>query len=199
MQASTGDRVDFHDAQAQNKLCRSLFRFDCPDALSLGEYLLEMPARTRVADHAADCEECRLELHTLRLWLHEPIPLARSLAERARRVVASIFAPAPGPAYGRLRGDVESTTRLFEAPDVSITVAPGQAAGTLIGLVVLAAGSPEAVTDADVRLVGLGGSSVRSIMDDLGQFEFANVAAGSYALEIDLADRVVVVEELRVA
>jgi len=34
-------------------------------------------------------------------------------------------------------------------------------------------------------------------MDDLGNFEFEDVPAGLYALEIDLPDAQIVVEELR--
>jgi hypothetical protein len=40
---------------------------------------------------------------------------------------------------------------------------------------------------------------VRSTLDDLGHFEFADLSVGVYALEIELADNVVVLEDLRVA
>ena len=51
------------------RLRQSLYRFDCPDAHTLGEYeldLLEPVERTRVAAHALDCGECTSELTVLR-------------------------------------------------------------------------------------------------------------------------------------
>ena len=42
------------------------------------------------------------------------------------------------------------------------------------------------------------GAALRAQLDELGNFEFGDVAAGRYALEIDLPDGVLVVQELRV-
>jgi hypothetical protein len=63
--------------------------------------------------------------------------------------------------------------------------------------VVVDAGPPEALTGSEARLIGAGGSSISALLDDLGNFEFADVAAGSYLLEVALGDRLIVIEGLR--
>jgi hypothetical protein len=88
--------------------------------------------------------------------------------------------------------------RVYEADEVMVTVGPGHARGTLIGLVVVDALPPETVADREVRLVGTDGTVVSATLDDLGNFEFGHLPSGSYALEVDLADTLVVVEELHV-
>jgi hypothetical protein len=184
----------------ERELVRSLYRFDCPDAHSLGEYQLELlePAqRVRIAAHAAECDECRAELQMLRSFLVEPISVPETLAGRARRIVASLFAGPLEPAYGGLRGTSDQSTRVYEAGDVSVTIGPGQTSGSLVGLV-LATGASADLEGCEVRLIPPGGASIATSLDDLGNFEFFDLASGLYAVEIDLPDGVVVVEELRV-
>ena len=85
-------------AQIQVGLRRSLFRFDCPDAHTLGEYqldLLEPEHGQSVAAHAVDCDACSVELQTLRTYLAMPTSIAESPLEQARRLVATLFQPAP--------------------------------------------------------------------------------------------------------
>jgi len=56
MQASGSDEAGF--AQFQQELRRSLYRFDCPDAHTLGEYeldVLDADQRLRIATHVVDC------------------------------------------------------------------------------------------------------------------------------------------------
>jgi hypothetical protein len=185
----------------QRDLRRRLYRFDCPSPHTLGEYQLDLVdavLRTTIATHATECDECQAELQTLRAYLAAPTPMPESVVDRVRRVVASLFTPSPGLAYGALRGTAQATTRVFEAGDVTVTVGEGQAPGTLIGLVVLNAASPEALTGCEVRLVAPGGSPISAVLDDLGNFEFADVAAGTYLLEVELADSLIVIEALRV-
>src|SRR5690349_7941748 len=99
---STGDAQAF-----EHELRRALYRFDCPDALTLGEYqadLLGPVQRRDVAAHLVDCDECRAELQTLGAFLAQPEPsnVAQPILERARRIVASLFTPGPGLAYSGL-------------------------------------------------------------------------------------------------
>ncbi len=182
-------------------LRRSLFRFDCPDAHTLGEYqldLLEPEHRRSVAAHAVDCDACSIELQTLRSYLAMPTLIAESPLQHARRMVATLFRPAPGLAYGGLRGTAEATTRVFQVEDVTVTVGPGQGPGTLVGLVLMAGAEPQALDRRAVRLIPPDLAAFSSSMDDLGNFEFEAVPAGMYALEIDLADSlIVVIKELR--
>jgi hypothetical protein len=185
----------------ERELRRSLFRFDCPDAQTLGEYQLGMVDegdRVRIASHAADCDECLAELQTLRGYLAASTDVPEPTLSRVRRIVATLFAPRPGLAYGGLRGGADTLTRVYEADDVTITLGPGQSRDSLLGLVVLAANqSPEALDGQAVRLLPRDGAPIRTQIDDLGNFEFTALAPGLYALEIDLPDGVVVIEELR--
>ena len=186
--------------QLERELRRALYRFDCPDAHTLGEYqldLLDPGERIRIAAHVTDCDECRIELQTLRSFLATPIMAPETVVERTRRVVARLFTPRAGLAYGALRGPADASARVYEAGDVTVTVGPGQSTGSLVGLVVPGAQSPGALEGRDVRLLPRQGASLTVTLDDLGNFEFGDVPAGDYILEIDLPDGSIVIEELR--
>jgi hypothetical protein len=199
MQGPGGDETGF--THFQQELRRSLYRFDCPDAHTLGEYeldLLHREQRMRIASHVLECEECREELHTLREFLASQPAMPESVIERARRVVATLLTSPPGLAYGGLRGATGSATRVFEAGDVSVTVGPGSTRGSLVGLVVAGDHPPEALAGRSVRLLPRGGPPLASRLDDLGNFEFADLLPDQYAIEIDLPDGIIVIQELRV-
>jgi hypothetical protein len=188
-------------AHIQVELRRALYRFDCPDAHTLGEYqldLLEPQHRRSIATHATDCDACSAELQLLRSYLAMPTTIPESSLEHARRLVATLFRPAPGLAYGGLRGTSEATTRVFQVEDVTVTLGPGQGPGTLVGLVLIAGADPQALDGRAVRLIPTDRRPLSSSIDDLGNFEFEDVPAGLFALEIDLPDAQVVVEELRI-
>lgn len=199
MQASTAGPSDPEDFERE--LRRALYRFDCPDAQTLGEYqldLLDAAERTHVAAHAVDCDECRDELQTLRAFLAAPTPIADPPLAGVRRFIATLFSPAPGLAYSGLRGAADDSTRVFEAHDVTVSIGRTQTTGSLLGLVVAADQPPEALEGHEVRLLPREGAPMRAQLDDLGNFEFPDVAAGNYALEVELPDGVLVIEELRV-
>ena len=198
MQASGGHP---QPADFEHELRRILYRFDCPDAQTLGDYqleLLEPVERTRIAAHAGECDECLDELQTLRAFLAMPAVVSDPPLARVRRFVATLFTPTPGLAYSGLRGASDSSTRVFEANDVSVSVGRAQTSGALLGLVVAAGLPPEALEGHEARLLPREGASLRTQLDDLGNFEFGNVAAGRYVLELDLPDGVLVIEELHV-
>ena len=195
MQASGSGQTG--PADFERELRRVLYRFDCPDAHTLGEYqldLLEPDQRTQVAGHASECDECRADLQTLRSFLVEPVTVPDSLGSRVRRIVATLFAPNAGLAYGGLRGTADTSTRIFAAGDVTVTIGAGDTRGSVFGLVV----APEVQTGAEIKLVPREGAPTVATLDDLGNFEFANVEPGNYTLEIDLPDGTIVIEELRV-
>ena len=189
------------DDALERRLRQALYRYDCPDAHALGEYeldLLDPFERTRAAAHVLECEECTEELHVLRAYLTTPTTVTEPLMDRARRIIATLFAPRPGLAYGGLRGVDDPSTRVYEAGDVTITLGPGPRAGSVLGLVVAGDEPPEALQSRAVRLAQREGSSIDALIDDLGNFEFDQVAVGTYDLEIDLPQGVVVVEDFRV-
>jgi hypothetical protein len=68
----------------------------------------------------------------------------------------------------------------------------------LLGLVVVHAGPPEAVAG---RKRGsstlLAAPPISALLGDLGNFEFADAATGSYVLEVDVFENLVVIETLR--
>jgi hypothetical protein len=207
MQASSGGNPDPDDvavdARVESLLRGTLFRFDCPDALTLGEYqlaLLSAEQRTRVAAHAAECDACGAELRLLRTFLATPLRPQQSLSGRARRLVAELFVPAtpvPGLAFSALRGSDDAELRVFQTDGFTVTVGPGQQPGTLIGILVATTPS-DAVHQGEARLIALDGNVVRSNLDDLGNFAFERIPEGRYALEVDLVDSVVVVQELHI-
>jgi hypothetical protein len=173
----------------ETSLSRLLYRFDCPDAHTLGEYVLDVldsEERVSVASHAAGCDECMAELHTLRTFLATDPPLPETTLDRVRRVVATLFAPTPELALGTLRGPADAATRQYEAEDVTISLGRGLERGSLIGLMVGGVGRT-------ARL-----DSHTSEIDDLGNFEFEGVQPGAYTLELELEDRVVVIETLQI-
>jgi hypothetical protein len=173
-------------------LSRLLYRFDCPDPHTLGEYQLEVldpEQRVEVARHASTCEECTAELSTLRAFLaSDPAP-SQTLADRVRRVVATLLAPSPTLGLAGMRGAADVESRQFRAEGVSITIAPGGEPGAIVGLVTGAVD----LKDRPVRV-----ANVTGLVDDLGNFELAGLTPGAYALELELPDRVVVVENLQI-
>jgi hypothetical protein len=191
------------DSATQAALRHALYRVDCPAAQTLGEYRLELldpEARTRVAAHAAGCEECHADLEVLRGYLGGPVDEpSPSFVERARRVIASLFKPPPDLAYGGLRGSApDSGARVFVADDITVTVGRGGEPSTLIGLVIVPSVPADALVGQEVRLVPTDAAPLTSKIDDLGNFEFARVPVGRYALELDLLDTLIVIEELTV-
>ena len=201
MQTSSGNPSDSDElAGFEGWLSRSLYRFDCPEAHTLGEYVLEYLApeqRTGIAAHVIECELCADEVSTLRAFLAAPTRLPESLAERARRRLATLFTASPGLAYG-LRGSAESTARIYAVDDITITVLPGANTGTLQGLVVSETLDSQDLAGREVRVVPNAGAPIVVLLDDVGNFEASDLRPGAYALEIDLPDDVIVIEELRV-
>ncbi len=185
------------DLELETELRQSLYRFDCPAPHTLGEYeldVLDPVERTRIAAHVVECDECRAELATLRAFLASPTPVSLPVMERVRRVVANLFVPGPGLAYGGVRGASETESRIYEAGEVTVSIAPGPSSGSLIGLVV----APESLEGHEVRLLPRQGAPSRTTVDELGNFMVEGLAPGLYALDIQLGDGVLVIEELRV-
>jgi hypothetical protein len=126
------------------------------------------------------------------------VQMPDSILGQARRLIATLFPSSPGLAYAGLRGAESSSARVYRVEDVSVSVGPGQGRGTLVGLVVVAGTSAEELEGLGVRLIPAEGDALATRLDDLGNFEFADVRPGSYVLEIDVLGNVVVIEELRV-
>jgi hypothetical protein len=200
MDASGIDQMS--DDALEQRLRLTLYRFDCPDAQTLGEYELDMldpVERTRIAAHTVDCDECTADLGELRTFLARPTSVPEPAVWRARRIVAKLFTPTqPRLAYGGLRGAEDATTRVYEAGDVTITLGPGPTSGSVLGLVVVRDTPPASLENHAVRLLNPLGTPASTRLDDLGNFEFDHVPPGIYSIEVDLPVGVVVIEELQV-
>lgn len=198
MHAAPGDNPT--PQELENALRSTLYRFDCPDAHTLGEYQLDLlapEAHASVAAHAVECEACTADLQTLRAFLARPTEMPESIVERARRVIGALLATAPELAFGALRGAADTDTQMYAAEDVTVSLASGEP-HTVFGLVVDPGAAEGLLAGRAVRLVPHDGAPLATTLDDLGNFEFEEVPSGMYALELDLLSRLVVIEPLRV-
>jgi hypothetical protein len=108
--------------------------------------------------------------------------------------------PAPEAAYAGLRGASDAITRTYQAADLTITVRLGAGARRgyrrLSGVIWREGVDSEALAGHVLRLVDRDGAERTTEIGDLGDFAFDTVEPGSYRLEVELHDSVVVVEEL---
>jgi hypothetical protein len=191
-------------AGTQAALRRTLYRFDCPDPLALGEYALSLLGAERqqqTAAHVVECEACTAELQWLREYLASDPPLPDTVLGRVRRVVATLLTPAPLPSSGLavLRGAATSTTRLYEAGGLTISISSGDEPGHIVGLLVADATRAADLEGCTLRLMAEAGDVVSlCAVDDLGNFELEGVPSGTYTLEVDLPQSVVAIEGLQV-
>ena len=78
--------------------------------------------------------------------------------------------------------------------NMGVSITPGQSPKSLIGLVV----APEPLEGREVRFLPRQGAPTRTTIDELGNFAVADLAQGQYSVEIELANGVLVIEELPV-
>jgi hypothetical protein len=190
------------DQALEAALRGQLYRFDCPTAQTLGEYQLDLLAsglRVAVAGHLTTCTECQAELALVRRYLTIPLEPSPTPAGRARRWLAALVSAPPEVAFGGLRGEAGLATRIFGVEDITLTMELAED-GLVRGLVVTAADSTELAgrhvrwrTEVDGEL------QAAATLDDLGTFELAGLAAGTYTVEIDLPDGELVVEHVDVS
>jgi anti-sigma factor RsiW len=189
-------------ARVQEVLQQRLHRFDCPSSQTLGEYELGMlvPAeRTRVARHVVECPQCTAELVTLRAFMSVDDAPPLGAVERVRRLVAT-FVPAPRGAVAGLRGAADESARTYHAGDLTITLDVGavrRGRASLIGLIWREDGAvmpPGSV----VTMTGTTGIVASAEVDDLGNFAFDDVEAGTWQVELALGDEIVVIDGLHI-
>jgi anti-sigma factor RsiW len=185
-------------ARADRRLRRSFDRIECPSPLRLGEHALGLilgDERWAIAGHVAECQRCAAELRSLRGFLADEPSAVPSLVDRARRTISAILLPPLAP--DRIRGPKPVETRSFRADDVTITIRPRPAARRgRVSIYGLVEGDPDQFAGREARLVVAAGSNVVALIDDLGNFLLEDVAPGVYRLELDLADRLIVVHDV---
>jgi hypothetical protein len=182
----------------QAALRQTLYRFDCPAPHALGEYELDVVSpdqRVRIATHAAECDECALELRSMREFLAAEVSVPETIISQLRRVVATLLMPPARLGLAGVRG-TDSELRQYQVSDATVSISSGAEPGSVIGLLILEDASR---MYGEVRLEpSHGGPRQVTSLDELGNFEFFDLAGGEYALEIHLADEVIVIENLRV-
>ncbi|RMF47532.1 MAG: hypothetical protein D6755_04995 [Anaerolineae bacterium] len=171
--------------ELENLLRHNLYRYECPDALTLGEYhnkLLPSVEQRRIRKHVEKCPHCQQELQTLQQFLKEaPLPEPPGVVERIAQeieVFVGRLLP-PRPAF-QVRG-MANSMRYYEVLDLGqITLDVQELPGGVRSLVGLMLGIPPSGFEAslwngDVLLQTVPVSA-------LGNFVFENVSSGRYYL-----------------
>jgi hypothetical protein len=195
-------------AGLQRRLGQALHRFDCPPGQTIGEYALDLVSpeeRTVIARHVLDCLRCTAELRSLRAFLSgdDLIQVApQGLLAGLKRTVATLFAPPTAMAGVALRGG-PSIAQTYRAGELTLTLAPGpqprRGRTSLMGLIVREDGELEIPAGSTARLLAPTGAAESAEIDDLGNFAFDDLVPATYALELQLGDDVVVVEDVPMA
>ncbi len=142
---------------------------------------------------------------------HHPVQDAKrtleELRERtlagARRIIATLVPPQPRLAFQRDVTQLPVWPRLYTAEDLNISIQAERGlnrrdALQLIGLVTRKGAALEALQGTSVQLMTQENAVYTQVIDELGNFVFSSVAPGTYTLELQLAEGVVVVDQLAV-
>lgn len=192
-------------AETQRSFRTVLRRFDCPCPQQIGEYelgLVDPEQRQQLAAHVVDCPRCTEELATMRAFLAD----RRDLEPRSSRspfvVIAELLAPRTQLAMAGFRGSEDDQDLAYRAGEVTITVGPGLGSRvgrwSVVGLILSESGELEADDAAEIQLTQADDTVATTNVDDLGNFVFDDVRAGRYGLRLLLADRTIVVENVRI-
>jgi hypothetical protein len=190
------------------QLRQVLYRFDCPGAHALGEYALELvptEQRVAIASHVRECAECTEELASVRAFLAAEVQPTVGLVDRLRRVVATLLGPGDARvAFAGARRSMGGRSPLtYRAEELITSLSTGRDGRSLLGLVSWeGAEADEPQLDGHAaRLVGATGSVVaEATLDAIGNFTLHVPEAPvgqEYIVELHLADRVVVMEGVR--
>jgi hypothetical protein len=198
--------------EASLSLTRPSSRPDCLDSQLLGEYALNLisgQAQRGVKNHLKSCVYCSAEVAELQAELLQPEPemavtpgFGLVASGILRRVVASLAQSQPKFA---LRGAASSGggPKEFQAEELTIVVKlqPAKAKRNILtfsGTVVRDGFSPEDIAGAVIKLLTGDTELATEILDETGSFFFDDIAiAPVFSLEITLADKVVVVEDIQ--
>lgn len=180
-------------AQFEDSFKAALYRITCPDSATLGNFhlgLLPDEAAAPITKHLTICPHCTQEIAQLEAFLAETaVSLQPSAAERIKVWIAKRITTQGEardglgtPAFA-LRGS-DNGPLMYEAGDAQLSLEvqddpehPGRK--SILGLVL-------GIETAQVEAKLLRGDAVETAvtLDDLGNFTFTNLAAGSYQLVV---------------
>ena len=178
-----------------------LYRFDCPDALELGEHflgLVDEPRRGWIKDHIATCPLCTADFAGLKAFMTMSEAVERpaerpasqpGLLEKLQWLIADLVqSPQTGLALA-LRGS-DDAMRSYRAGDADISLEvsadsthPGRK--QIVGLILGTSGQMNIGLAAFGEMVPVS----TAVLDDAGNFVLSDVALGVYDLLILPTDR----------
>lgn len=189
----------------EHRLCRALYRFNCPTTDTLRDYYwgyLPADEHQQVALHLKTCPHCAAELEYLDEFVAteraHPLSIllarARQAAEQARLIVARLLSPVPRP-VPVLRGEIREVL-LFDAEgiELALNLEQEETGGyTIFGQVLL----PEKASLSQ-GYVRLGAhredmDPIQAPLDANGGFALTNLNPGTYHLTICLPQKRIVV------
>ena len=192
-------------AQNQHSFRTVLRRFDCPSPQKIGEYelgLVDLEQRHQLAAHVLTCPRCAEELATTRVFLADRRAFEPRTSRNPLVIIAELLRPGPRLAMAGLRGSDDDDDRSYQAGDVTITVGAGLGSRvgrwSVVGLVLSESGEVDAAEATEIQLTMADAAVATTTVDDLGNFVFDDVSAGRYGLRLELADRTIVVEDVRI-
>ena len=192
-------------ARGEQRLRRVLDRFDCPSPDLMSAYQLDLlppVERQQVAAHLVLCPRCADERRILQRFLADDFPPARAPVGILQRVVATLVPPPRQLAFST-RGAGEVASQTYRADDLTVTLRadfdPWRNHGVLTGLLVRDDDEAAGLSVGEASLVSIGNADAvfTTPVEETG-FAFEDVAPGTYRLELRLADRLVVVEDLAI-
>jgi hypothetical protein len=190
----------------QAQISALLYRVDCPSSHMLGEYHLDVLTpgeRRQIAAHVAECPACADEVRTLsRFLVSEPPAEPAGVIEQVKRIIATLLPLTPEAAYAAVRSTRGPSAQKYQAEDLFVTIhlqaTARQSLVNITGEIWRENGDEATFAGRIVRLIAPDGGVTTASIGDRGEFLVDAVARGSYRLEIDLSDRIVVIEALRV-
>ncbi len=193
-------------AREEAILIRMLWRMSCPNSLKLSEWaagLLAAQEAQQVQRHVTVCPHCREEAALAREMLSFDIQESTlAVAKRkVRRMVATLMGgeAATLPTAFALRG-APSSGRQYQVGPIRVTLdleRESPANYTIFGLILSEAEDIGHFEGMHVRLEQPPDLEVATTqVDDLDTFVFAHVTPGTYMIEIETDEGVVVIENL---
>ncbi len=178
-----------------SRLTGALYRIDCPDATTLGEYYLgqfDRGQRQAIETHLALCPHCTAEIAQLATFMTDvAADVDYSLTDRVRLVIGQVLAGAGGttgsglqPAFA-VRGD-EQPPILVDAGEAQIMLEIGtdDTRSSLRAVVGLIMGAESEMLTAVIWPVGgdAAAPAASAPVDPAGNFLLSGLAPGAYEL-----------------